>query len=508
MQKMIIGKRTGTSTTRPLHFLLGAAAVFVTPQAAATGISDERADRLESRIVDLQDKIGELEQQTAPTGLNTTWKGAPQFEDKEKGWSFKPRGRIMFDSAYAERPDNADANIRHPGVSTLIRRARLGVEGTLAGGFGYKMEADFANSKVGFADVVLSYTPLDSPFSVTLGNQESLNGMEQMSSSRWSSFIERAQVNDAFTNSRRLGVSAGYTSEYNRFRINAGIFAAHSIDVSLDNDGWIGALRATYTPTIGHGLIHFGFNYQYRQFQSNNGAVTSSSSGAPSTNQFARYRARPFLRTTNQRLVDTGDIAAKGDTILGMEVYGLFGPLHVGGEAQFAKVRTYRPGDIRTGLDAFAGDIGVTPDSNPSFWGGHVELGYFLTGETRGYKNGLWDRTRVLRPVGDGGWGALQLIGRVDHLDLNNSSLRAARTNNFATGTSILAPQASRDARGGSQTGYLFGLTWIPVDHVRFLLNYIHTDVRGGPLAKSANLGSSSRHYSIDAIAMRAQLHF
>src|SRR4028118_1130251 len=54
----------------------------------------------------------------------------------------------------------------------------------------------------------------------------------------------------------------------------------------------------------------------------------------------------------------------------------------------------------------------LVPDGNPSFWGGYLEAGYFLTGETRGYKNGTWDRTKVLKPFSKDGWGALQVNAR------------------------------------------------------------------------------------------------
>ena len=48
--------------------------------------------------------------------------------------------------------------------------------------------------------------------------------------------------------------------------------------------------------------------------------------------------------------------------------------------------------------------------------------GYFFTGETRGYKDGLWDRTKVLKPFSKGGLGAFQVIGRVDYLDLDRQA--------------------------------------------------------------------------------------
>lgn len=489
------------------------------PDAAALlTVSQDEANRsqaeaktavLEAQIAALQAQLDALKVQVAKAAPN--WKGAPQHEDKDDGWAFKVRGRMMLDAAYAGTPPNYVAN-RNLGFNARIRRARIGVEGTIRGGFGYKAEVDYANSSVGFGDVILTYSPGNAPVTLTFGNHESLNGMEQQTSSRWSSFIERAQINDAFGNARRLGLSAGYRSSDNLFRIDAGLFAAHSIDASVDNDGWIGAARATYTPFVGNGFVHLGLNWQHREFQSNNNGVASVSTGSPSTNQFARYRTRPFLQTTDVRFADTGNIAAKGDDIFGAELYGQFKSLHIGGEAQMVKVRTYRPGDVATGLDAFAGGTGVTPLSNPSFWGGHFEVGYFLTGETRGYKNGLWDRTKVLKPVGKGGMGALQIIGRFDYLDLDDPKLIAAPTNTFATGANVLASATSRQARGGTQTGYLAGITWIPTDYVRFLLNYIHTEVEGGPFAAGAQPTSTDpvnrRNYSTDAVALRAQVDF
>jgi phosphate-selective porin OprO and OprP len=481
----------------------------VQPEEMTASPADARAELLEAQISALQAQLDDLKKQV--TKATPSWKGAPQWEDKDAGFSFKVRGRMMLDAAYAGKPDNYVAN-RNLGFNARIRRFRIGVEGSLPGSFGYKGEVDYANGTIGFGDVVLTYAPANKPLSLTIGNHESHNGMEQQSSSRWSSFIERAQGNDAFGNTRRLGVSAGFKTTDNVFRFDTGLFTAHSIDASVDNDGWIGAARMTYAPQAFGGFIHVGANYQHREFQSNNSGVASVSTGAPSTNQLARYRARPFLQTTDVRLVDTGSFAAKSDDIFGVEAYGVFKSLHLGGEWQYVKVKSYRAGDRATGLDAFAGGTAVTPNGNPSFFSGHFEVGYFLTGETRGYKNGLWDRTKVLNPFDKGGWGAFQLTGRFDYLDLDTPELITGRTNTFATGASTLATLSSRAARGGTQTGYLLGLTWIPTDYVRFLFNYVHTEVEGGPLAATAQplstLRVDQRKYSTDSFAVRAQFDF
>ena len=104
------------------------------------------------------------------------------------------------------------------------------------------------------------------------------------------------------------------------------------------------------------------------------------------------------------------------------------------------------------------------------------------------------------------------MTGRFDYLDLNDSKLQTGCTNNFATGACTALTAATGLAKGGSQTGYLLGLTWIPNDYVRFLLNYIHTDVEGGPKAASVKPVSTApidqRSYSTDAVALRAQFDF
>jgi phosphate-selective porin OprO/OprP len=481
----------------------------VAPDEANVTASNQRVELLEAQITALQTQLDEIKK--ALPKATPSWKGAPQWADAEEGWSFKVRGRLMLDAAYTEKPANYAAN-RNFGFNSRFRRIRLGVEGTIPGGFAYKAEADYANSVLGFGDVTIAYAPADKPYAITLGNFDTLSGMEQITSSRWSSFIERGQINDAFINTRRLGAAVGLKTSDNLFRFDAALFTAHTIDASIDNNGWMGAVRATYTPNLLGGFVHIGANYQHREFQSNDNGVPTVSQGSFSTNQFARYRARPFLQTTDVRLVDTGSFAATGDDIFGAELYGVFKSLHIGGEAQYLKTRAYAPGTISTGLDAFAGGTGVTPDGNPGFFGGHFEVGYFLTGETRGYKNGLWDRTKVLNPISKGGAGAFQITGRLDYLNLNSDKLKNALTTNFGTGATSVASAASRLARGGTQIGYLLGLTWIPQDNLRFLVNYIHTEVEGGPLAATAVPVSAKpidqRSYSTDALAVRASFDF
>ncbi len=505
------------------------------PEATEPDASDAAADATiqgTGQVDDLQAKIELLQAQVealqeALEGVKTqqaktvpSWKGAPEYADKEAGFTFKPRGRLQYDAGYIANPDddpNGSLVTRNLGFNSRVRRIRLGAEGTIPGGFGYKFEMDYANGSVGFGDAIITYAPSGKPYSFTIGNHETMNGLEQITSSRFTSFMERAAFDDAFVNTRRIGVSAGYVNAAGDMRINAGLFTGHSIDSTFDNDSWIAAARATYSPLMGANQLHFGANFQHREFQSNNNGTTASSSGQASTNQTARYRARPYTQTTDIRFVDTGNFAAKSDDIFGLEFGGIFKSLHLAAEGQYLKSNAYSEGDTldfsENNLNRFPGDTvtALVPDGNPSFWGGYLEAGYFLTGETRGYKNGAWDRTKVLKPFSKGGWGAVQLNGRVDYLNLDTGKLKEAFNNNFQTGTSAVSTNYTR---GGKQLGLLASVVWIPEDWMRFYLQYSHAFVTGGPLADEVSGLSSSDpevdnyDYGVDFIGTRAQIDF
>lgn len=449
-----------------------------------------KAAFLEAQVESLQQQIDEIKKSIAT--VTPSWKGAPQFEDKENGWTFKPRGRLQYDVGYIENPEDA-IQTRNLSFNTRARRIRLGVEGTIPGGFVYKAEADFANAAVSFGDVILTYAPKGKFWNFTIGNHETFESLEQVTSSRFISFLERAQMNDAFNHTRRIGASFGLTDKANITRFNAGLFTNHSIDNSFDNDGWIFGARGTYSPQALGGMLHLGANFNYRNYQNNR--------------QQVRYRARPFLQTTDVRFVDTGAFAAENDMTYGVELGGIFGPLHVVGEAQMLNTNAFSAGDRLEGLDS----TGTTtvPSDDPGFFSWYVEAGYFLTGETRGYKNGMWDRTKVLKPFSKGGWGALQVNARYDFLDLATRDLRNGFSNNFGTG--IFTP-SNNLGRGGTQTGYLASLIWIPEDYVRFLLQFSRAEVEGGPFAAVVESGSSEpldkRDYSSNGVALRAQVDF
>jgi phosphate-selective porin OprO/OprP len=120
---------------------------------------------------------------------------------------------------------------------------------------------------------------------------------------------------------------------------------------------------------------------------------------------------------------------------------------------------------------------------DPTFSGFYAEVGYFLTkGDKRGYKNGQWDRTKPAHPLGKGGIGAVQVNLRYDHLDLND---------------------AGAGFMGGQQDTYAVGLSWIPTERTRLILNYARLHYQDAAISAGGD-----RSYGANAVGMRAQFDF
>ena len=467
----------------------GEAEVQVAPEAAATNEElSAKAAFLEAQVEALQEQLNDLK--SAMGKATPSWKGAPQYEDKDAGFSFKPKGFMQYDAGYVGTPGPERAgtvgglNYNNLGWNNRARRLVIGAEGSLPGGFGYKFELNFAQSTVDYEDIILTYQRPQSPIQVTIGNFYPLSSLETMTSSRLGSFMERTSFTDAFNYNRRLGLAVALLDPaQDRYTLTAGIFGQEINNSSFNRTGWQASVRATYSPMVGSTKLHLGANFQHRVAQRDA--------------QNVQYRSRPFTQITDQRFVDTGLIAADGDDIVGLEFGAIMKSLHLAAEAQQVWVRGYRPGHVFGVNNSANGGLFYADD--PKFRSAYAEVGYYLTGETRGYKGGKWDRTKVLHPFDQGGWGAIQLNARFDYLDLDER---------VAAGP-IAAPNY---INGGKQYGYELSMIWNPMDYVRFMAQYAHGSFDGGPRSATVNPTSTDpvnrRSFDLDTFAVRAQLEF
>jgi phosphate-selective porin OprO/OprP len=418
-------------------------------QPAAEPLSSEqvaaKAAALEAQVQALQKEIDAIKKQL-PTAAASS-KAAPQAAAKDSGWSFKPSARIQYDLGWVGRP--AGVSDRGLGFSNELRRLRVGGEGKIPGGFGYKFGLDLAEGNVDIADAILSYDA-SRQASIVLGQHNPFQSLEELTSSRFTSFMERAAFTDAFNFERRVGLSGTYSA--GAVVASAGVFTDNISDLGNDDNNSLGAdARLVFMPKAGAAQLHFGASGHFR----NNRDLAEIGTTT-------RYRQRPFVHTTDTRFLATPALLVEKETSYGLEAAAIRGPLHAAAEAHWLR-----------------SDRVVGP--TPTFFGGYAEVGYFLTGETRGYKKGVFDRTKVKRPLGDGGFGAVQLNLRYDYVDLNDAGII-----------------------GGKQSGYQASLIWIPQDHVRFLLNYGRLQYQDAAVVAAGG----DRNYGIDVFGARASVDF
>ena len=372
----------------------------------------DRVNALEAKVARLEARNAELEQQAelnegriesveTRAARNVQFGWGPTLADTSGSFTFKPRGVVEADyAAFLEREGGYDYN-----NGTGFRRARIGVEGTAFKKFNYRIEVDFAGNAVAITDAYLQYVA--SPeFLITAGQHKAPFGLESNNSDNYNVFMERGMFTNAFGNAgaeRRIGLSAAYQTE--TFNAAAGLFGDNeSISRSsaapataTPDESWGFNGRVAWEPVFEPGkIVHVGASGYHR---------TSLRSG--DLEDAVRFSDRPNIRIDNGNIADSGVITGlESLRYLGAEAAAVFGPVTLAGEY----------GRVWLDMPEF---------DNESFDGFYVHGSWFLTGETRPFKNGNFDRVKPFTTVGRDGLGAVELAFRYDKLNLADTPVEA-----------------------------------------------------------------------------------
>lgn len=315
-------------------------------------------------------------------------------------------GRVQLDYAFY------DDDVRELGDGGEVRRARLFAEGQLAPDWTYKAQFDFAGGDVATKDLYLAYTGLAAG-TVTLGQFKQPLSLENLTSSKYLTFIERA-LPTGLASDRRLGI--GFETGGDRFVFAASAYGQEVEEEGIDEGLGAGA-RVAYTPYRGDdALLHLGLAAAWEE--------------APDASDTLRLRVRPESHVTDVRLVDTGTLDGVDDlTRMGLEAAWVQGPFSLQGE--------YLGVDVsRTLAPDFTGD------------GWYVFGSWFLTGESRPYKGGAFGR---VKPRGE--HGAWELALRYSTLDFDDGSVA-----------------------GGEEDNLTLGLNYYVTSHLKFQGNYTQVE--------------------------------
>ena len=358
--------------------------------------------------------------------VKVTMKGGHiKFKTADNEFKFQVGGRVMVDSAWymADKNPNPDNDW---GNGTELRRARIFLKGTVWDNWDFKIQYDFAGSGE-IKDAYIRYTGLkqyiDHPLNITVGNFKEPYSLEQLTSSKYITFMERGLPN-VLEAGRNVGVAAnswGDVLDDGNWTAALGWFT-DGVTANNDdgqNEGNAVAGRVTFAPWAGKTkVLHFGGAAEYRTYDSDT----------------IRISRRPEAHTADNRLVDTGRFKADSTMKWGAELAGVYGPFSVQGEYMQANI------DLTEYAD----------DSTVSGWYGYAS--WFITGESRKYdkKLGVFGRVKPTGIVGKGGWGAWELAARYSNIDLNDGPLNGFRENNAT-----------------------IGLNWYATPTIRFMANYI-----------------------------------
>ncbi len=267
-------------------------------------------------------------------------------------------------------------------------------------------------------------------------------GFEGNSATRNGSFMENSIATQAFYEGRRLGVD--WSLEQPRWLFNAGWYAD---DLHGNNPGNSMAARVAWTPRKQDGqVLHLGLSgtRELPDSEINGRGVEVLPS--------VRWRAKPEVSLTGVRLVDSGTLA-NIDRIdrHGIEALWIEGPWSLQGE--YLRQETSR----RTGVGNYASD------------GWYLSGSWLVTGESRVYSGG-----NIANPRPEGKAGAVELLARYSHIDLDSDRIA-----------------------GGRESNWTVGANWYVGRHLKFQANHVWADARRGAV-----------HVRPRALELRAQLHF
>lgn len=160
----------------------------------------------------------------------------------------------------------------------------------------------------------------------TFGHMKEPFSLENLTSSTYTTFMERSLATRAISPSRNIGVSAAGIARSERITwaagafINTGSFSSQrqALDRLSDANGYDVTGRITWLPQYensGRRLFHLGMSYSHR--------FRDDESDDPT----AQFRSRPESYLTDDRLIDTRRFFNRGQDLINFEAAWVNGPL-------------------------------------------------------------------------------------------------------------------------------------------------------------------------------------
>jgi phosphate-selective porin OprO and OprP len=152
----------------------------------------------------------------AAPDIKVKWAPGPTISSKDGSWSVHVLGRLLVDGGAIGDHDDVYKNDN----ATELRSARLGLEANFYEGWKFKFETDFADAEVDVKDAYLEYSgEFVEPAYVRVGQYKTPNSLEELTSRRFITFMERAAIVDAFELDYQIGLGSGVNGEIGGWRL-------------------------------------------------------------------------------------------------------------------------------------------------------------------------------------------------------------------------------------------------------------------------------------------------
>jgi phosphate-selective porin OprO/OprP len=356
---------------------------------------------------------------TAGDDLIIGSKGDLSIATADGDFSFDIDGRLMWDNDYFDNVHHVTGKDAH---KSELRRSRLAVKGTVFGDWHYKLQYTFNVDNGGknqLEDAYIKYSGWDVA-DVTVGKYKVPFGLEELTSSKYISTIERSAMFEfvmAGRNHQNIQLSNGGDN----FSWALGLYEGSADEDGSELHNFGG--RATFAPIAQKdNVVHLGAAFIRSEIDRD----------MPVT---AEFDQRLAVHTANKVLLTSaGDFAtANEQSQYGLEAAWMSGPFSVQGEYVSA-----------TWED----------DTNEVEYSGYyIQGAWTLTGESRGYKakNGVFDK---IKPQGAN--GAVELVAKFEQGEIDD------------------------DRTGAIENGFdniTVGVNWYVNQNVRLSANYITTSL-------------------------------
>jgi phosphate-selective porin OprO/OprP len=400
---------------------------------AGSVTSEKPNDRFDNLLEKSKESI------TGPVGgFRYYWEEGLHIDSRNKNLIIKIGGALKIDSGNIEAVDDLGSAFPDlEGSETEFRQARLEVSGTIYDVAEFKSQFELAD-EFDIKDFWFNFKRVPLFRQVKIGHMKEPFSLEELTSSKHITFMERALPTVAFSPGRNVGIKIHNTECNKTVKWALGMFNSTTtfkeeedfFDFITDSGGTNVTVRITANPwhvEEVEKVLHLGLSYSH-QFRDDEDSDTQ-----------VRFGGRPESHFTDERLVDTDKFFVDRVDLINPELAIVLGPLSFQGEY----------------FHVFAG---ADEAGDPQFWGWYAYLSYFLTSDHRRYKASTGTFSRIVpkhnfRPL-RGEWGAWELGLRYSYIDLNDE-----------------------DIRGGEERNLTLGLNWYLKPNIRFQFNYINAKV-------------------------------